>query len=519
MWKRVEPSAGYALFFPTGKEKVIIGKPAICFFWQEFKQIELGSFKIDISDNSFANFELKTADNLPCVVKAIFRIEVNQDTEALEKATGTCSTTKNIDTKINHDFFIKQIQNTLEDIVKTQVEQINSSELLTDSQCNQNLQNKIREETEKKVSDIGFKLLGCSTDVKLAEPNTEYLARNSDLLKIWNEYLDKTDEIEQDLLQRERSKEEQKKKDENASLLVIDEEDAKYSVEKQKLIDERDKKIRELQLADEENKYSTNTKNAEIESNQQKLDDKILKEKLQYEIEREKQEKSLKLDLEKFEQEERYKISKEKLEYEIEREKQEKSFKLDLEKFEQEERYKQKKTELEQQSELQKLKHTEEQQEQQHKINSIQNELKLDEFKAQQSDLRKKVTEAETIQVKALGEAEAEVERLKVLANNAHIIEMNKALLTLLPDILEKAYGASEKLGEVKIMYLGGGVGNSNSESQLPMGQPLGSILSSMSTLPMLREVLHFINGWDLTKINHSANSPESSSQETNHSE
>lgn len=484
MLRRIEPSAGHALFFPRNEGKVVIGQPDFCWFWEEFKHVELGSFKVNLlSSNSFSNFELRTEDNLPCIVQAIFRIEVKQDKHSLEKSTKTCSTSTNIKTKISHEFFIKQVQNILEDIVKSRVEKIASTDLLENSQCVQNLQDEIREVTKDRISEMGFKLLGCSTNIELSEPDIKYLARDSRLLEVWNKYLDEKDKIEMNLLKRELDKIELKTKRENESKIIQDEEYSRFLVKQKKLADEKNKEIRKLNLIEEENKYNADLESAKFQSQQQKLNDDMLKEKFQYEVDRSMQEESRKLDLENFKRDESYK---------------------------------QKKTLLEQELELQKLERIKKEIEQKHRIDNIQDELKIDEFKTQQAELRKKIAETESIQVETLGTAQASVERLKVLAANAHVQEMHKALLSSLPEILEKAYGASEKLGEVKIMYLGGGIGDANSNSSMSIGQPLGTILSSMSTIPMLREVMHFISGWDLSREPNSNVPPDFGTQENN---
>jgi len=464
---RIEPLPNYALYFPNRKrDRVIIGKAALVSLWaqEEFKYIQLGDFRVTIQFDSVPGKLLaKTSDDLPCKTVANFYVRVNEDADSLEKATRKCAPSRKI-TKTNtisHDDLKKDLESTLESLTENCVRQVAYLDLLQSSEQAKMLENSIRTDADRKMTEMGFMLLGCRVDVQPIAPSQESLAQNANLKQVWKSHLEAKDQIEQEELELKNKQEERKKEEENRSRLQRDKLDSEAEAERQRFLNDRDEQLRQLKIEDEKRKSKTEEERALIISAAQATNDRLQREKIAIEHER--------LRLEETQKHQR--------ETEEEQREQER---------------------LTHQFELSKLRREEENKEKQFALERLQGQTQLAELESKQIMLKRQIAESESATFLFKGRAEAEIEQLKALAAHATEIEMNRALLTALPAILEKAYLPSQKLGDIKVLYVGGNNGDSNNKSQASIDQVLGSILSAMSTFPMLRETLRFLNKWEV---------------------
>ncbi|HEY4425925.1 MAG TPA: flotillin domain-containing protein [Pyrinomonadaceae bacterium] len=456
--KRIEPKPGCALFFPSRKkeDRVVVGTPTMIRLWpqEEFKQIQLGDFWITTAfgPNS-PKPSAKTLDNLPCKAQVEFRCGVIETDEALEKATRTNSVSKNLKDVISHESFKRELQGDLETIVEEVIRTFKYLDLLKNPELAGKVEESIRANTHSKAGEKGFELRGCRADVEIVRLDDETLAQNATLKEYRIEAETQKKVLENSL-----------KKVELDHQLAKERKESSFQVDKDDLVKERDKKIRAHTITEEEDKLEKKRTSIEIQRSIQELDAKVQKEKLEYEQEIE----TLKIVL-----------------------------RLDREEEEQVRRYKQEKEELVRQADLAEMRRLEEAKEKQSELEHLRYEIELDQLKVKRAELQGEIAKKESERMEVFGKAQAEIDREKALAVHAHTMRMNESLLTALPGILEKAYAPTEKLGEVKVLYLGGRNFDSSGEYQAPTDQALGTILSSMSTLPMVKEVLRFLGSWE----------------------
>jgi hypothetical protein len=471
MRRRIEPKTGHALFFPDRREnQIVIGDAVNVWIWQreEFKHVQLGYFKVEIKFSQAAeNPPAKTSDDLPCDVHAIFRIAVNEDIDSLNKSTRDCSVSKNLEVAtVSHGDFKKFVTDKLEILIEESVRKVAYTDLFKKAESAIELESSIRTKAEEDLTEIGFSLQGCRVDIVPQAPTPEALAKQAALQNLWSKHLETKRNNELEVVRRHNDFEEKRKKEENRSKLVREKEDSEYEVDRQKELNKREDDLRKLRLTNDQAKLKVEEEKAKISGALQLLNDEIQRKKDLYEHERRKLNTTHKLDEEQHEAKRRYDLELENLDRRFH---------------------------------LNQLKREEEANERENALVALEDKRKLAELEVHQADMQQKLAEIKHFEIEKLGKVEAEIQKLKVLAEHAHNIEMNQALLEALPAILEKAYIQSDKLGEVKIMYIGGGSAeNVPGSSAKPIDQVIGTILSSMSTIPMLREVLQFLNKSDL---------------------
>ncbi len=456
--RRIEPKQGCALFFPARKkdERVVVGKPTMIRLWpqEEFKQIQLGDFSIvTVFGPNSPKPSAKTSDNLPCKAQVEFRFRIIEKDEAMEKATRRSSVSKGVKDVITHDSFKTELQGDLETIVEEAIRQYAYLDLLLKPELLGEAEDDIRVRARARAEDKGFELRGCRADVEAVKLDDETLAQQQALK-----------EYRIELEHRKRELENRLKKVELESQLEKDREVSNYTVANDDAIKSRDSEIRERTVKEEEDKLEKKKRSIEIQRTMQELDAMVQREKLEYDHGIEK----LKLNL-----------------------------KLNLEKDEKDRRFEREKEELVRQAELAVLKRQEEATERESKLERFRYEIQSAELRVQQAELQRDIAKTESETTAAIGKAEAEVDQEKVLAANSHTMRMNESLLNALPTILEKAYAPAEKLREVKVLYLGGRSATSTGEYPTLTDHALGAVLSSMSTIPMVKEVLRFLSTWE----------------------
>ncbi len=481
MKRRLEPNPNHALFFPSRapNRQVVIGVPTSVWTWsrEEFKHIDLASFTVTVNFGaSPSNRPAKTADDLLCTVIAQFRFKLGERPEDLAKATSTCSTSRDVKGTIKSDFFQRQIQGTLDSVVETQLRQVSYLDLLTKPDAAKDLESRIAERARNQASEHGYVLEGCRVDVDPVPPDGVAFDRIPGLQDQWNRRLTTQEAFAAADRARRRRLQETEKKEDLAGELKLAEQEKDNAIEKQKLQNARAKSLGALGIEEKDREKEQKGRRIEIEKAMAEMDDQVQRQKIDYEQERQKRELMLGIEL-----------KKEQLESE---------FELDKARLDNEAKIKEK--ELTNQAKIKELELTYQAGQRAAALESLQHEIGEARLRLERSTIERQLVEIDRHRIETLGKAEAEVEREKVLATHAATTEMNKALLQALPSILEKAYAPTEKLGEIKVLYLGG---RENSDSgatdKSPIGQALGSILSSMSTLPMLREVWEFLGDWN----------------------
>ena len=83
----------------------------------------------------------------------------------------------------------------------------------------------------------------------------------------------------------------------------------------------------------------------------------------------------------------------------------------------------------------------------------------------------------------------------ETLAKSADLIALRELTIQALPGILREANKPMEKMGDIKMNFLGGDTG------ALGRGGSIGGLLAGMSTLPMVKECLKFLREWEATSV------------------
>jgi hypothetical protein len=125
-------------------------------------------------------------------------------------------------------------------------------------------------------------------------------------------------------------------------------------------------------------------------------------------------------------------------------------------------------------------------------IKNTQSSLERDKLKIEAETLLNAINQLSSERAKINGEVEADIIKLKTIAESASKLEFNRLLLQELPKILEKATSTFSKVSDAKIIYLGGNQSLQNGLTD----SSLSSLMTSLSALPMMKEILGFLNDW-----------------------
>ena len=313
--------------------------------------------------------------------------------------------------------------------------------LLTEPHSKRDLEGAIRKEATQHAEDGGFQLRGCRVDTKLIDPSPESLT--DELKTRWHAYLTQRAALEEinlsvadetELIRLEREKQTLEKK------RLIEQENIKNAnqleIDRQNALEERDREIGLIATRKMENGKLERERQAKLSTEIREIDEQV-----------QRQVAIAESNLKRLKDE---------------------------------------------------LRWAETAKEHEEAIAALRQNNELDQLRLEQAELKRLIAQATQEEIRAIGSAEAEVEKLKRLAEHAASLESHKLILDGLPPVLRSAFSPAEKLSDIKCIYWGSpGVHHADGSANANVSSDgLGSMLSSMSTLPMVREVLRFIDDW-----------------------
>jgi hypothetical protein len=494
--RTLRPNPRHALYFPKQlgirkTDQVIIDGYLTSWRRYDFKHVQLDSFDVLVTyraDKDQPTFLPKTKDGFPCELAALFSVEVGTSPDEMEKATKMYSASDELTKIISREDFVKEllpelrtvVRKSLENIqwLREQIETSEGSRENTDIESIQNAKTVIRIQVEQALITRGFRLKDfpqCA--LKPIEPDLAERAANPKLEKAWQRFAE----------EQERIKQIDKKR--------YDEAETAVEVQRQQLAIDRDRHIAELQAREKEEKAirDQNREDAELarfkalaKIRQQRIDaeakDKEEQEKIK--MESEQQIRQLQLTVEEKKADEAKKLQS--LKHQIDSD----SLNHDLINFQEKARIEQQKHAL---AAEQAIRDSEEKaRARQAQLEQDLHELEIAKLQVQLADMNAKLISLKKIEIEKLGEAEAKVAEARDMAMHAHLIHMHDKLLDTLPQVFEKASLTGKSLGEVRVLYMGGS-NSSDPNQQSGIGQELRGLISSFSSVSMLREMLRFI--------------------------
>jgi hypothetical protein len=468
--RRLQPKSDHALFFPLGTGKVVIGQPEWIWPWQEydFHQVELGDFHLVVEYGSNKSVEAaRSKDGLLFTVKVFFEVVVDVSVDALRKATRRRTPTRDSRVAISHKDFAELLQGSLRRVVASALSEreylppkpismpaksppeSSPPTRTSNSEFRKSLDLEIERVARTVLTDKeGFTLLRCEVlEVTPETPSAHTLAQNSELREKWNWYSQHLITIEEESQAREEKKIADKKQRERELQEYEDKQNADAQVRRNELLNGRDDLLGALA-------------------------DKMERQKL-----------------ERLEALEQRKLENSKAMEQIKQQRITAQQQTELVAAQEAGRVHQTKLEIE--GAQLRAKNTAELERLSAERSRLEQELSLMDLRLKAAEGECAVASQKSKELETVGQAEAAVTRAKILAANAESIELNQELLKALPGILETAGAASPKPTEMKVMYIAGQPGSSaSSESSL------GSLLSTASTLGLLREILQFVGSW-----------------------
>jgi len=457
-YRKIKPENGYCLYFPNRKQgaRFEAGRRIRVWLWEEWKHIKLGQFEV-----KFEKELVSTADNLDCEVRADFQIVVGGPEDGresrLEKATISCSPTKNIKDKIELEFFKVWATNYCKSSVVRVIQKCNYVNLIEDLDYRTDAANRIEDDARKTLENIGLILVRCTVVLEPLEPKS--ILATKDILDKWLEFRRTLDAAN---LAKQQA--ENQKKQQEAEL------EREHS-EKLKQTDHL-KKTKEKEIDDQ-----TKIKIAEIEANT------AIKEKEQ---ERDRDEVVGQIDEVIYARAQQSQLQKIRMAAQIEEEREKK--RADLEK--EREKNNEELARLKRQNEEQRLQH--ELKRQQLELEKLEKEREAKQREVEVVELKRQIAEKENTQEEQRGMTKVKIIKEETLAKSADVIEMRKLLMDNLPKVMEMANRPIEKMGEIRINMYGGGA-----DTVFGQNNTLGTFLASASTLPIIKEFLRFLKDWE----------------------
>jgi hypothetical protein len=509
---RLEPEPGHAIFFSTRKNPtVVVGESVRISRWssEEFKHVDLHDFDLFIGfGDDGKSVAARTKDNLPCRVKAVFLLRPLNDPENLAKATFGFPSSRDLAKICSATHFRGLIAGEIRAKVQGAVGDVSFADLLADYSAGKSVEESLRRSCKDQIEKHGFQLIDCAIPIEVLEP--EAGAFTETLRSSWEDYQKRKAwaaesklrvDADQRIAESELRAGVEKRELELKAQAQRNQDDAYLNQELAR--HERDEHLEKLVTKQKQFLLQQEQERAEVQVQMDKLNDAIQRRTIEYEEERRRYEGEL---ARKRQEDERHGV------YEAARLQQARDAELadlkrktetqqQLDELEQTKvldnlRHEQLKQEAERKHTLSKLEREEESRARAHKIAEEEHASTLVKIEADRAEQEQQVAAAKRVATESLGLTEARVVREKTLAGRAADITMQEALLKNLPDILAKSYAPGSKLADVKFMYVGNATaGDQGSRSS--MNQVLESIMTAMSTLPVLKDVLGFIRDWD----------------------
>jgi hypothetical protein len=446
---RIEPKPRHVLFFPDRKGQRVFSDAVEISFWsrEAYKHVQVDSFdvalqfrKLDTASSSRDYPPAKTKDNLLCNVAATFTLSAAPDDKSLDKSTKGFSASRKPQI-VDGIFFEKGLRVQLKSLIEWCIGNVEYLTFLTDAYSKRDVENAISKEATRLANEEGFQLHGCRVDIELIELSPESLTE--ELKEKWHAYLTRKAAFEQTKLSVAVE----------AELERLERE--KETAEKKRVIQAEKNKI--------DNQVDIDRQNA-LEARDKELGRIVTR----------------RMESEKIEKEVQARISASIREMDGEVQRQVATAESNLRRLKDE------------------LNRAEAAKEHEEAKEVLRREKDLDQLRLEQAELKRLIAEATEARIRVVGSAEAEVERLKRLAEHAVSLESRKALYEALPPVLQAAFSPVQRLTDVKCIYVAhpGPDQAESSSGARSSADGLGSMLATMSTLPMLREVLRFIEDW-----------------------
>jgi flotillin-like protein len=436
----IEPKPNHVLFFPTRKGQRVFSEAVHTFFLtrEKYKHVKIEHFDVilqfgkpESASSSRNNPPAKTKDNLFCNIVATFPLTVIRDDKSLEKSTSGFPASRKPQI-VDSVFFEKGLRVQLQSLIERSVGNVEYLTFLIDAHSKKGLEDAVLKDAAVLVNQEGFQLRGGRVDIELIDPSPESLT-TKELQDKWHDYLTRKaafDEI---------------------TLSVADKTELKRL--------EREKETAEKRRVILEEKNKTDNKCDIDRQNGLEERDKELSRIVTRRMESEKIEKEVQAKIA---------ASIREIDQEVQRQA----------------------TIAE--NNLASLKAAKEHEE---AMEALRREKELDQLRLELAELKGLIAKATEAQIRIVGSAEAEIERLKRLAEQAVALESRKVLYEALPSVLQAAFSPTQKLTDVKCIYMGHpGSDQADDSSGAKSADGLGSMLATMSTLPMLREVLRFLD-------------------------
>ncbi len=446
----IEPNPRHIVYFPKRKSHKVFKEAVELSFWsrEEYKHVDVQPFNVRLqfgtntNSDPKMNLAAKTKDNLRCNVEARFVLCPLMDDDSLGKSTEGFPASRKPKAVVNGTFFEQRLRVDFQSIVEKCFGDVSYLTLLTETHSERDLEDRIGKEAASKAHDVGFDLLRHRVDVELVEPSPESLTK--ELANKWFAHLTHKADLEE------------------INLSVSDE--AKLTRQKRERETAEQERVNQEAILQIENQKEIDRRNA-LEKRNEELDKLDMKAQQREKAVHEEKAKIL-AEIRKIDEEAQQQAAKAESDLRL--------LKIELKRIEDA---------------------------QHHEADAAAEKQgkDLDELRLERTAVEGKISEATSARAEMTGKAEAEVERLKKLAADAALLESRTLLLKALPDILRAAFSPAEKLTDVRCLYVGQAASSTNeSPASHASMDGFGSVLASMSSLPMLREVLRFIDGWSI---------------------
>jgi colicin import membrane protein len=444
----------------------------------------------------------KTKDGFPCEIDALFTVEIGRTLGEIEKATSRITAGTDVEAIVRHENFAKELLPELRIAVNASLEvvQILTGEEI-DASCGHGssrakVKAAIREEAGKVLSALGFLLRDLEFDFTPVEPDPAERVANPDLIKAWQRFAQELEAIKQ---------EDKKRKDEA---------ETKVEIQRQQLAIDRDRAVGELQDQEKEANAIRDERRARADLARFESLAGIRLEKEQAETRDIEAREQIKRDREKRGRQLQQAETQEKVEHqkllqanEVESESDKAAQaqqllaikgKSNSELLSRELEESQEKAKIDEQRYALALAQAarDAEDEAKRKVEQLEHarhELELANARTQLAETESRLAILKKTEIESIGEAEAKAAKAKTLAAHAHLIHMHETLMQALPQVLEKATLSGKSLGEVRVLYTGGGGVHDGANQQSGLGNDVQSLLSSFSSISVLREMLRFI--------------------------
>jgi hypothetical protein len=467
MFRTIKPDNGYCLFFPKRPEgkRLVIGQDVRVGLWEKWKHIKLGQFGILLPDPNEPEL-ITTAEDLEVQVRADFKVVVGGRPEGregrLQKATESCSLTRDIKDKIELSFFQDWAKRYCKNSIKRVVRDCSFIRLIEDTDYRAEASKRITDDLKDNLDGIGLILVESTVKIEPLEPKG--IIATKEVLDKWLEYRTTVDTAE---LAKQRATNE-------------------AGIAKQKIEDERKKQEEELEY---QRKVREAQQVSALRETQRQMDIKERENirnkedairKFEEELSmwaQEAQLRKLHMDAEIEEEKEK---EKEKLEH-IRRENAEQDLKHRLELQERESQHRREMEERESQHK---------QEMERHKLEILEIEREASEKELATMQLKEKAAALKTELERVHGEVRARIIEQETLARSADIIKMREILFQALPEVVREVNRPIEKMGEIRVNFIGA-AGNVEQSGFLK------GLLTSTSTIPLIKEALRFLRDFE----------------------